>query len=49
MLELAGTLLQTGIDSADIGGVNQGIQLFNESLPIYNDAADDLRGFLATI
>jgi thiol-disulfide isomerase/thioredoxin len=49
LLELAGTLLQTGIDSGDIGGVNQGIQLFNESLPIYNDAADDLRGFLATI
>ena len=49
LLELAGTLLQTGIDSGDIGGVNRGIQLFNESLPIYNDAADDLRGFLATI
>ena len=49
LLELAGTLLQSGINSADAGGVNRGIQLFNESLPIYNDAADDLRGFLATI
>ena len=49
LLELAGTLLQTGVDMGDVEGINRGIQLFNESLPVYNDAADDLRGFLATI
>ena len=49
LLELAGTLLQTGIEAGDGEGVAQGVRLFEESLPIYDDAADDLRGFLATI
>ncbi len=49
LLELAGALLQSGIESGDISGINQGIRLFNESLLVYNEAAEDLRDFLATI
>ncbi len=49
LLDAAGTLIRTGVEEGDLVQLGVGVGLFEEARVAFDEAAEDLEGFLATL